>query len=375
MAKSLTTLQDIVDAGLLAEESARAASGVASRYAIAVTPEMAELIDPADPADPIAAQFIPRPEELVTRPDETADPIGDLAHSPVRGIVHRYPDRVLFKVASFCPVYCRFCFRREMVGPDNGRPLSQADLDAAINYITDNPSIWEVIVTGGDPLALSPRRIGSITRALGKIDHVAVVRWHTRVPVVKPKLISAELIAALKACNRAVYVVLHANHPREFTGSAVTAIARLADSGICLRSQTVLLKGVNDDRDTLETLMRTFVANRISPYYLHHLDRAPGTSHFGVPLAQGQALIRSLRGHVSGLCQPTYVVDIPGGAGKVNATPCDVAAVSNDEHSGNTAPPNVDHYELRDRNGTGHRYECKSSEPFHGPEADEKGGS
>jgi len=311
---------DLIAAGVLPAERREAIERVAARYAVAVTPAMLDLIDPADAADPTGRQFVPSEAETVTTPQENADPIGDNAFSPVKGIVHRYPDRVLLKPTHTCPVYCRFCFRREMVGP-GGDALSPAELDAALDYIRRHDEVWEVILTGGDPLILSPRRLRDIVAALDAIDHVGVIRIHTRVPVVDPARITADLIDALGA-DKAVYVVLHANHPREFTDAARAACRRLVAAGIPMLSQSVLLKGVNDDPATLEALMRCFVRNRIKPYYLHHGDLAPGTSHFRTTIAQGQALMRNLRGRVSGLCQPTYVLDIPGGHGKVPVGPC-----------------------------------------------------
>jgi lysine 2,3-aminomutase len=318
-ARSLTTVAELVDAGLLAEAKRADATAVAERYAVAVTPSLVSLMDATDPLDPIARQFIPDAAELVTLPEERADPIGDLAHSPVEGIVHRYPDRVLLKAVHVCPVYCRFCFRREMVGPEGLGTLSAKALDTAIAYIAERPEIWEVILTGGDPLVLSPRRLHAIMERLTTIPHVKIIRFHTRVPVVDPARIDAALIAALKASGKTTYIALHANHPREFTPDACDAIARIVDAGIVMISQTVLLKGINDDADVLAELMRTFVENRLKPYYLHHPDLAPGTSHFRLTLAEGRALVESLRGRVSGLCQPTYILDIPGGYGKVRA--------------------------------------------------------
>jgi lysine 2,3-aminomutase len=289
---------------------------VAERYAVAVSPAMAALIDRSDPHDPIARQFVPDAAELAVLPEERRDPIGDLAHSPVEGIVHRYPDRVLLKAVHVCPVYCRFCFRREMVGPQGLGTLSPEAMDAAFAYIAARPEIWEVILTGGDPLVLSPRRLDEIMRRLEAIDHVKIVRFHTRVPVVEPERIDEALIAALKAGRKTAYVALHANHPRELTAAARAACARLVDAGIAMVSQSVLLKGVNDDPDTLAALMRAFVETRIKPYYLHHPDLAPGTGHFRLTIAEGQALVAALRGRISGLCQPTYILDIPGGHGK-----------------------------------------------------------
>jgi lysine 2,3-aminomutase len=289
---------------------------VAARYAIAVTPDIAALIDPDDPDDPIARQFIPSREELVKREGESTDPIGDDAHSPVSGIVHRYPDRVLFKLVHVCAVYCRFCFRREMVGPGKAAALSQGAYDNALAYIRAHSEIWEVILTGGDPLMLSPRRLAEIMADLAAIDHVRIIRIHTRVPVADPARITPEMVAALKVEGATTWVALHANHARELTVRVRAACAVLVDAGIPMVSQSVLLRGVNDDIAVLEALMRAFVECRIKPYYLHHGDLAPGTSHLRTTLEAGQELMRNLRGRVSGLCQPEYVLDIPGGHGK-----------------------------------------------------------
>jgi lysine 2,3-aminomutase len=315
---------DLVDAGVLDAARKDEIALVAQRYAVAITPAMLDAIDPHDPTDPVARQFVPTEAELTTTPDELADPIGDAPHTPVKGIVHRYPDRVLLKPTHACAVYCRFCFRREMVGP-GGEALSPAELDAALDYIRARPDIWEVILSGGDPLILSPRRLKEIVAALDAIEHVGVIRVHTRVPTVEPARITHELIDALRA-DKAVYVVLHANHPREFTEAARAACRRIVDTGIPMLSQSVLLRGANDDPATMEALLRAFVRNRIKPYYLHHADLAPGTSHFRTTLAEGQALMRNLRGRVSGLCQPAYVLDIPGGHGKVPVGPAYVHA-------------------------------------------------
>src|SRR5204863_1855051 len=289
---------------------------VGARYAIAVTPDIAGLIDTENPDDPIARQFIPSALELVSGPGENTDPIGDDAHSPVPGIVHRYPDRVLFKLVHVCAVYCRFCFRREMVGPGRETALSQAAYADALDYIRGHAEIWEVILTGGDPLMLSPRRLAEIMADLSAIDHVRIIRIHTRVPVADPERVSPEMVAALRVNGATTWIAVHANHPREFAPAARAACTRLADAGLPLVSQSVLLRGVNDDAATLEALMRAFVELRIKPYYLHHGDLAPGTAHLRTTLEHGQQLMRSMRGRVSGLCQPEYVLDIPGGHGK-----------------------------------------------------------
>ena len=310
------TIEDLQALGVTDAEDNAALQRVAERFSIAVTPAMLDLIDPADADDPISRQFVPNTNELIEHPLDRADPIGDNQHSPIKGIVHRYPDRALLMPVKICPVYCRFCFRRESVGNAEDGLLSEPELQAALDYIRDNDSIWEVILSGGDPLILSPRRLKQILAALSNIEHVEVIRIHTRVPVVDPDRINKLLINAL-ATHKALFVVLHSNHPRELTETARNACAQLIDNGIPMLSQTVLLKGINDDPSTLEQLLRKLVANRIKPYYLHHADRAPGTAHFRTRLDEGQALIKSLRGKVSGLCQPEYVLDIPGGHGKV----------------------------------------------------------
>lgn len=313
--QTLRTVNDLLKHGLIAASHAGDIDAVAERYAIAISPAITALINTNAINDPIARQFVPTSEELHTLPHESADPIADAAHSPIEGVVHRYPDRVLLKVVHACPVYCRFCFRREMVGP-GGKSLTGAKLDAALAYIAANPSIWEVILTGGDPFILTPRRAADLMRRLGAIAHVKVIRWHTRVPMVDPDRVTPAFVKALRIPGKATYVAIHANHPLEFGDAARAALARLADAGLVLVSQSVLLKGVNNDVETLSSLMRCFVENRVKPYYLHHPDLAPGTAHFRMSIAQGQALVKALRGQLSGLCQPEYVLDIPGGHGK-----------------------------------------------------------
>jgi lysine 2,3-aminomutase len=311
--KTSRHLSDLAASGLIDASTRAALERVAAQYAVAVTPAMADLIAGSD--DPIARQFVPNIAELEAGPGETADPIGDQAHSPLPGIIHRYPDRVLLKLTPVCAVYCRFCFRREMVGP-TAKPLTPAELETAVAYIAAHSEIWEVILSGGDPLVLSPRRLRRVMARLAEIDHVKVIRVHTRVPVADPGRVSIELVRALKAPGKASYVVLHANHARELTPAAREACARFVDAGIPMLSQSVLLKGVNDDPQALGELMRALVECRIKPYYLHHGDLAPGTSHLRSSIERGQELMRALRGRLSGLCQPAYVLDIPGGHGK-----------------------------------------------------------
>jgi lysine 2,3-aminomutase len=348
--QTLKSAAALADAGLISRAEAEALNAVEGRYAVAVPPAVAALIDPADAADPIARQFVPDARELERQPGECDDPIGDDLKSPVAGIVHRYPDRVLLKAVAVCPVYCRFCFRRETVGPGKATALSDAELEAALTYVRAHPEIWEVILTGGDPLVLSPRRVAEITRALEAIAHVKIIRWHTRVPVVTPERVTEDLAAALRSTCKTVYVALHSNHPRELTVAARAACARLIDAGAAMVSQTVLLRGVNDDADTLEALMRALVETRVKPYYLHHGDMAPGTAHFRTTIAEGQALMRELRSRLSGLAVPTYVLDIPGAHGKIPVGPAYLAEVENG-------------YAVSDTRGGTHTYEDACAPP------------
>ncbi|BAT59073.1 L-lysine 2,3-aminomutase [Variibacter gotjawalensis] len=313
--KTLRSADELVSSGLAPRERRDDLARVGERYAAAITPAMTELIDRTDAADPIARQFVPDFAELTITDDEHADPIGDDAHTPVKGIVHRYPDRVLLKLVNVCAVYCRFCFRREMVGPGK-KALSDSEISAALDYVRARPEIWEVILTGGDPLVMAPRRLAAVIKQIAAIPHVKIVRLHTRIPSVAPERVTPAMVRALKAPGATTYLVLHANHARELTEPARGALGRLADAGIPLLSQSVLLRGVNDSVEVLADLMRAFVESRVKPYYLHHPDLAPGTGHFRITIKEGQELVRQLHGRVSGLCQPTYVLDIPGGFGK-----------------------------------------------------------
>src|SRR5215475_5065512 len=349
---------ELVAAGLAPADALADLTRVAERYAVAITPEIAALIDRADSRDPIARQFVPDAAELTIAPGERADPIGDDAHSPVAGIVHRYPDRVLFKLVHVCAVYCRFCFRREMVGPGKESALSDKAYAAAIDYIRAHHEIWEVILTGGDPLMLSPRRLAEIMTDLAAIDHVKIIRLHTRVPVADPLRITAEMVGALKPSGATTWIALHANHARELSENARAAIARLVDAGIPMVSQSVLLKGVNDNPAALEALMRSFVECRIKPYYLHHGDFAPGTAHLRTTLAHGQELMLHLRGRVSGLCQPDYVLDIPGGAGKSPVGPGYLSPQESAAGSGEV--PAETRYRVTDYCGDVHLYPPQS---------------
>ena len=250
---------------------------------------------------------------------------------------------MLLKVTHTCAVYCRFCFRRDMVGPGGDGDLTGADLDAALTYVAERPEVWEVILTGGDPLVLSDRRLAHLLGRLAAIDHVKVIRIHTRMPVADPARITPALAALLSGAGRPVWIALHANHARELTPNARAACARLVDAGLPMVSQSVLLRGVNDTPKALSELMRAFVETRVKPYYLHHADLAPGTAHLRTTLAEGQALMQRVRGDLSGLAQPTYVLDIPGGHGKAPVGPTylddDLATVADPSGVRHAYPP------------------------------------
>lgn len=306
-------VERLIAAGLARPAEREVLADVARRYAIAIPPALYRLIE--QPDDPIGRQFIPSPQELVTAPHELADPVADEALSPVPGIVHRYPDRALLKPLLACPVYCRFCFRREQVGPAGGL-LNDAALETAYAYIAAHSGIREVILTGGDPLILSPRRLSAILGRLAAIPHVEVLRIHTRAPAADPSLITDALADALDIVAP-LFIVLHANHARELTPAVGAALLKLQRRGIPILGQTVLLAGVNDNEMALADLFRAMLRMRIKPYYLHQLDAAPGTSHFHVPPARGRDILAVLRGTISGTALPTYIYDRPGGLGKI----------------------------------------------------------
>ncbi len=345
--KTITTVDELVDEGLISSEQKSDYDRLKKKYDIAITPHIRKLI--TDKNDPVGKQYIPDVKELDTLQDEQSDPIGDKKHEPVKGIVHRYPDRVLFKVVNICAVYCRYCFRREMIGQGSD-PLRDEDFDAAITYIKSHPEIWEVILTGGDPLVLSSRRLQKIIDAINQIDHVKVLRVHTRVPVAKPDQITETIISVLKSSSKAMQVVLHVNHIGELTHEVEQKIMTLRDAGCMVLSQSVLLKDVNDDAKILEQLFRKLVLLHVRPYYIHHPDRAKGTSHFRVSLKRGRELMKELHANVSGICLPKYMLDIPGGYGKIPVCGGDVRTDDNEL------------YTIEDHHGNVHLYNDRVSE-------------
>jgi len=318
--KTVRRVDELVDEGLADRSELEVLERVADRFDVAITKDLVEIITHADHPAPIARQFVPSRRELTILPEERVDPIGDDPHSPIKGITHRYPDRLLLKPVLVCPAYCRFCFRRERVGTGS-ESLSREELARAFDYIRAHEEVWEVILSGGDPLILPPRKLAEIVQALSSIDHVRVMRVHTRVPVIDSSRIDVAMIRALRSPRLTTYLVLHTNHASELGPEAKSACARIVDAGIPMLAQTVLLRGVNDDAKTLDTLFRELVVLRVKPYYLHHGDLAVGTGHFRTTIEEGQAIVGELRKSLSGIAQPTYVLDIPGGFGKVPAGP------------------------------------------------------
>ena len=345
----LRSVDAMVMAGLLPPEQAGAMEPLARHYALAVTPDLVDLIDPENPDDPIRKQFVPDLRELEITPDEINDPIGDGAHEKTHGLIHRYEDRALLKLVGTCPIYCRFCFRREMVGPEKGTMLTPQKISAALAYLAATPSLREVIITGGDPLILSVARLRDIGLRLGTIPHLTKIRWHSRFPVASPALVTEAMAEALAASGKTTRLALHINHPREFSPMVRTAIATLQKYRIEVLSQTVLLAGVNNDLVTLQELQTCFTETGMTPYYIHHPDLAKGTKHFRFPLHEGIALMRAWHALHPGQTMPRYVLDLPGGFGKIDLLSDAVKTLDNGC------------FAITDRHGTIHRYQSVAS--------------
>ena len=308
-----------------------------------LTPQVIDTMRVQDTQDPVGRQYLFSAEENNILNEELIDPIGDFNHSPVEGLVHRYPNRVLLKITDICAVYCRFCFRKEMVGKGKGI-LDKTQINDAFNYIQKDTNIEEVILSGGDPLTLSNRRLQDIFDRLEKIDHVKIIRFHTRALVVTPERINAELIKLIQTTSKTVCFVLHVNHANEINEAVKFAFQRLSQTGALLLSQSVLLKGVNDAVAPLEDLFKALIGCAVKPYYLHHPDLAPGTKHFRVSIKAGQKIYKALRHKISGICLPEYVLDIPGGFGKIPLNDSYVTHLSEG------------HYLIEDIHGQKHSY-------------------
>ena len=290
------------------------------KFPLSITPYYLSLIDIENfETDPVFLQSVPSIEELSLSDADMADPLHEDEDSPVPGITHRYPDRVLFLVSNVCAMYCRHCTRKRKVGDIDDIP-SKTIIDEGLNYIRSNPVIRDVLLSGGDPFLLSDEYLDYILTELRKIDHVEVIRIGTRTPVVLPYRITDELVTMLKK-HQPLWINTHFNHPREITTSARRALTKLADAGIPLGNQTVLLSGVNDCPKIMRSLVHKLVTNRVRPYYLYQCDLSEGLSHFRTPVGKGIEIIESLQGHTSGFCVPTYVIDAPGGGGKIPIMP------------------------------------------------------
>jgi lysine 2,3-aminomutase len=315
----LTSLQDLEARMALTPEERAGCLFAPGKLALAVTPHFFNLIDRDDPACPIRRQVIPRIEESAVSPGETPDPVGEDGDSPVPGIVHRYPDRVLFLVTDRCAAYCRYCTRSRLVS--NARQYDfHPDLEAGLAYIADHPEIRDVLLSGGDPLLLSDEKLDRLLGRLRAIPHLEVIRIGSRIPVFLPQRVTPALADILRR-HGPVWVNIHANHPRECTAELAAACERLALAGVPLGNQSVLLKGVNDDPETLRSLVHRLLRMRVRPYYLYACDLIEGSGHLRVPVDRGIELIRSLRGHTTGFAVPQYVIDAPGGGGKIPVNP------------------------------------------------------
>ena len=288
---------------------------------VAITPYYASLLDPDDPLQPLRRSVVMVGDEYLDSPGEAADPLNEDGDTVVPGLVHRYPDRVLFLVTGTCPVYCRYCTRSRLVGQPNGEySFSTGQWEKAIAYIEAHPVIRDVLISGGDPLILSDDRLEWLLSKIRRIRHVEFLRIGTKVPAALPQRITPALVKMM-ARYHPFYLSIHFTHPAELTPEVAQACSRLADAGIPLGSQTVLLAGINDDAATLRQLFHGLLQLRVKPYYLYQCDPVRGTGHFRVTIQKGLELIRSLRGHTTGYAIPTYVLDSPGGGGKIPLSP------------------------------------------------------
>lgn len=322
------TLADLQRMITLSDDEAAAIARHTGALPVGITPYYASLLDPLDANQAMRKTVVPVLGEYKISRGENEDPLGEDGHSPVPGLVHRYPDRVLLLVTNFCSVYCRYCTRARMVGSAGERSVKKADIELALNYIEQTPVIRDVLISGGDPLSLDDDRLDYILGRLRKIKHLEFIRIGSKQPVVQPMRITPELLKVLKR-HKPLWMSLHFTHPDELTPEVEEACGRLADTGIPLGSQTVLLKGVNDDLDTMKKLMHGLLKIRVKPYYLYQADPISGSGHFRTPVSTGVELIRGLRGHTSGYAVPTYVVDAPNGGGKIPISPDYVVGYEN----------------------------------------------
>jgi lysine 2,3-aminomutase len=314
--RDVETLSRVLD---MSEDEKRGVEECLRRFRMAVTPYYASLMDPSDTLDPVRLQAVPSIRETDVYPWEMADPLDEEGESPVKNIVHRYPDRVLFLVTRCCAMYCRHCTRRRLVGEED-YCISEEETQAALDYIRRTPQIRDVLVSGGDPLTLSDERLEHILSELRKIDHVEIIRMGTRIPVTLPMRITPELLAMMKK-YQPLWINTHFNHPRELTPDSIRACGAIIDAGIPLGNQSVLLKGINNDTATMKELLLKLVKARIRPYYLYQCDLSEGLQHFRTDVRDGIKIIQELTGNISGFAVPKFVIDAPGGGGKVPMNP------------------------------------------------------
>lgn len=319
LANRIRTLEELRSLIHLTPDEEAGVRHATERFRMEITPYFAKLMDPDDSSCPIRRQVIPSAAELVVTPNELKDPLAEKKHTPVPGIIHRYPDRVLFFPTIHCAAYCRFCTRSRIVGHvEETIPFNE--LEPAFEYLRAHREIRDVVISGGDPLTIGDSKLEYLISRLRSIEHLEILRIHTRVPIFLPQRITSELTSTLKKYHP-LFMSIHVNHPKEITPEAADACARLADAGIPLGGQTVLLKGINDDIPTMKKLMHELLKVRIRPYYLNHCDLVAGTSHMRANVATGIAIIENLRGHTSGYAVPTFVIDTPAGGGKVPLAP------------------------------------------------------
>jgi len=317
--RDLDTFEELLDLQL-DEQTRKDFAQTVEKFPMSITPYYLSLIDTDNIAnDPVFRQAFPSPQEMIVGRSDMADPLHEDEDSPVSCVTHRYPDRVLFLVSNTCSMYCRHCTRKRRVGDVDSIP-SRQEMQAGLDYIRNTPQIRDVLLSGGDPFLLSDDRLDEILTELDAIDHVEVVRIGTRTPAVLPQRITDRLVDVLKR-HHPLWINTHFNHPREITASARKALAKLADAGIPLGNQSVLLAGVNDCPRIMRALVHKLVANRVRPYYLYQCDLSEGLSHFRTPVGKGIEIMESLIGHTSGFCVPTYVIDAPGGGGKIPIMP------------------------------------------------------
>lgn len=315
----ITTHEELIKYLKLTPEEEEVFEGDNFPFRMAITPYYLSIIDPNNPNDPVRMQAVPKILESKLVTTDMTDPLSEDTDSPTPGLTHRYPDRVLLLLTDQCSMYCRHCTRRRMAG-ETDAPMPQENVKKAIEYIRNTPEIRDVILSGGDPLTLSTKRLEEVISELAAVEHVEIIRIGSRIPVVLPQRIDAELITMLKKYPM-VWLNTHYNHANEMTPEAETALAKLANAGVVLSNQSVLLKGINDHVDVMKKLVHVLVKNRVRPYYIYQCDLSEGISHFRTPISKGIEIMESLRGHTSGLCIPTFVVDAPGGGGKIPVQP------------------------------------------------------